>query len=127
MTTRVIRSAVVSDASGQEVVNVGWQTQDQLAAEAEISPEGYGFDADRELYTVNNAVRVLKAKDAVAAEARAFVLFGEVGALIKADPTLGGAVMKSWVSSWSLEAQQGRGGALATILFGVYCDAFTTR
>ncbi len=125
METQVIDSAVVSDAAGSEVVNVGWQTEDQPAVEATLEPETQA--ADREQYTINNAVRVLNARDIVAARARAFVLFGQVGTLIKADRTLGGAVMLARVSSWSFEPQQGSGGALATILFSVDCDAWTTE
>ena len=66
-------------------------------------------------------------RDAVAARARAFELFGVVGTLINADRFLGGAVMRAWISSWSFEAQQGRGGALATILFAVTYEAETTE
>lgn len=127
MTTKVLDSAVVSDAAGQEVVNVGWQTEDQPSVDATVDQEGYGGQPDRERYTINNAVRVLNARDVVAARARAFELLGQVGAAIKADHTLGGSVMRAGISAWSFEAQQGRGGALATILFGVDCDAFTNR
>jgi hypothetical protein len=125
MTTRVLDSAVVSDAGGKEVVNVGWQTEDQAPVEMTFDP--YASAADLETVVINNAVRVITSKDAVAARARAFVLFNQVGTLIKANRTLGGAVMRAWVSSGSLDAQQGRGGALATILFAVTYEAETTE
>ena len=125
VSARVIDSAVVSNASGPEVVNVGWQTEDQLAIEATVDPDVPA--ADLEKYTINNAVRVLKAKDLVAARVRALALLGEVGTAIKADRTLGGSVMRAWISAWSFELSQGRGGALATILFSVDCDEISPR
>lgn len=125
MTTKVLDSAVVSDASGQEAVNVGWQTEDQASIDMTFDP--YTSAADLETAIINNAVRVLKSKDVVAARVRAFALFAEVGTLIKADRTLGGAVMRAWISSGSFEPQQGRGGALATILFAVTYEAETTE
>lgn len=124
---RVLDTTVVSDAATRETVNVGYQSPDQPAVEAQNTPEGYGGSPDRELYTVNCAVRVLKAKDIVTARARAFELFGQAGALIKADPRLGGAVMRASVGVWSMLPQAGQGGALVEILFGVDCDAFTNR
>ncbi len=129
METQVLDGAVVSDAAGSEVVNVGWQTADQESVEMAFKP--YTHAADLEEYTINNAVRVLTSRDGVAARARAFVLFNQIGTLIKADRdaalNLGGAVMRAWISSGSYEAQQGGGGALATILFAVTCQAETTE
>ena len=124
-TTKVLDSAVVSDAGGQEVVNVGWQTVDQDSIEMTFDP--YASAADLETVLINNAVRVQNARDAIAARARAFVLFNQVGSIIEADRTLGDAVMRAWISSGTYQADRGRGGTLATILFAVTYTAETTE
>jgi hypothetical protein len=57
------------------------------------------------------------------------VLFNQVGSAIKADRTLGGTVMRAWVSSYSLQTVQSARdrGPVATILFAVTCQAETTE
>jgi hypothetical protein len=121
----IIDAAVVSDGGAKEAVNIGYQTEDQDVVEAALEP--YAQAADADLYTVNNAVRVLRGRDLPAARARAFVLFNQVGSAIKADRTLGGVVMRAWVSSYSLQTVQSDRGPVATILFGVTCQAETTE
>lgn len=125
LSVRVLDGPVAADPGLKEAVTVGWQDDTTAAVDAVVDPGVHA--ADRETYTINNAVMVLKSKDIVAARVRAFEIFGQVGALIKADRTLGGAVMRAAVVSWSLSLAQGSGGALATILFGVGCDAYTTE
>lgn len=125
---RVLDTLVITDASAKETVNVAYQSEDQPAVQdAQVDSEFGTTDFDRERYTINCAVRVQTSKDVVAARARAFVLLHQVGSAIKADSTLGDAVMRAWVSSWSLLPVAGKGGSLAVILFGVDIDAYTTE
>ena len=121
----VLDSSVVSDSGTKEAVNVGWQTEDQDSIEMAFDPAT--TVADLETVTINNAVRVLRGRDMPAARARVFALFGQVGTRIKADSTLGGAVMRAWVSSGSLQIASNQRGAQATILFAVTYEAYTTE
>src|SRR6266568_4201730 len=100
--------ATVTDAGSLEAVSVAYQTEDQDAVEMAFDP--YTSAADLEEYTINCAVHVLAGRDLAAARARVFVLFGQAGTLIKANRTLGGAVMRAWISSGSLLTQQSDNG-----------------
>jgi hypothetical protein len=93
----------------------------------EMAFDPYTPAADLEEYTINCAVHVLAGRDLPAARARVFVLFNQVGTLIKADRMLGGAVMRAWISSGSLLTQQTDNGPVATIPFAVTCQAETTE
>jgi hypothetical protein len=127
----IIDAAVVSDGGAKEAVNIGYQTEDQDAVEATLEP--YVPAADSDVYTINCAVRVLRGRDLPAARARAFVLFNQVGSAIKANRHLGlnpdgtDVVMDARVSSYSLQTVQSDRGPVATILFGVTCQAETTE
>jgi hypothetical protein len=125
---RVLDTTIVSDASTSETVNIGYQNDDQPAIEAQVNLEGQGANPDREQYTIHCAVRVQKSKDIVAARQRAFDLLGQCGAAIKANKTVGvPGVLMAHISGWALLPQLGRTGALATVLFDIDIDAFTTR
>ena len=119
--------AQVSSAGTKEAIDIGYQDEDNAAVEWVIDPDESTTAADLEHYTINCAVRILKARDMIAARNRAFELLAVVGGAIKTDPTLGGAVMTARITSYSLEPVQSLGGALAPILFGVTCTAWTTE
>ncbi len=119
--------AQVGSQGTREAIDIGYQDEDHAAVEAVIDPEESVPVADLEHYTINCAIRILKARDIVAARNRAFELLALVGGAIKSDRTLGGAVMTARVTSYSLEPTQSIGGALAPILFGVTCTAWTTE
>jgi hypothetical protein len=108
----------------KEAVVLGYRGGDRPSAEAALVAAT--SNSDLEQFTINNAVMILKARDLVAAEARAFELLGVVGAAVKADSTLGETVMRSWVSSWELDPEPDAAGALVVLLFGITCDAYTT-
>jgi hypothetical protein len=117
--------ATVTDSGALEAVSVAYQTEDQDAVEMAFDP--YTTAADLEEYTINCAVHVLAGRDLPGARARVFVLFGQVGTLIKADRMLGGAVMRAWISSGSLLTQQTDNGPVASLPFAVTCQAETTE
>jgi hypothetical protein len=123
--------ATVTDSGALEAVSVAFQTEDQDAVEMAFDP--YASAADLEEYTINCAVHVLAGRDLPAARARVFVLFGQVGTLIKANRTLGlnpdgtDVVMRAWVSSGSLRTDQTDNGPVASIPFAVTCQAETTE
>ncbi len=119
--------AVVSSAGTREAIDIGYQDEDTDSVEWVIDPEESVQAADLEHYTINCAVRILKARDMVAARNRAFELLALVGGAIRSDRTLGGVVMDARITSYSLEPTQSLGGALAPILFGVTCTAWTTE
>jgi hypothetical protein len=123
-TRPVVKDGAQPGAQGtREAIDIGYQDDDHAAVEAVLDP--YAQAADLESYTINCAIRILKARDMVAARNRAFELLDLVGTAISGDPFLGGAVMNARVSSWSLEPTQSLGGALAPILFGVTCRGET--
>lgn len=125
---RVLDTLVITDASALETVNVGYQNEDQPAVQdAQVDSELGTTDFDRERYTINCAVRVQTSKNVVAARTRAFALLQQVGSAIKADSRLGDAVMRAWISTWSMLPVAGKGGSVVVILFGVDIDAYTTE
>lgn len=120
---------VVSSTAAAEAVIVGWygQAGDELAVDGTITQEGLAAQPDREQYVIRCAALVLNGSaDMTAARARAYELAAACGAAVAADRTLGGIVMSAYVTSQSLLQQQREKGALATVEFGVGCDAFTT-
>jgi hypothetical protein len=127
-TRPVVKDGAQPGAQGtREAIDIGYQDDDHAAVEWAIDIDESTTAADLEHYTVNCAVRILKARDMVAARTRAFELLALVGGAIKGDRTLGGAVMTARITSYSLEPTQSLGGALAPILFGVTCTAWTTE
>ncbi len=123
--------ATVTDSGALEAVSTAYQTEDQDAVEMAFDP--YTSAADLEEYTINCAVHVLAGRDLPGARARVFVLFNQVGTLIKANRTLGqnpngsDVVMRAWVSSGSLRTDQTDNGPVASLPFAVTCQAETTE
>jgi hypothetical protein len=121
---------VVSSTAAAEAVIVGWygQAGDELAVESAITQEGMAAQPDREQFVIRCAALVLNGStDMTAPRARAYELLAACGAAVAADRTLAGTVMSAYVASHSLLQEQRQNGALATVEFGVACDAFTAR
>jgi hypothetical protein len=119
----------VTGSSALEVVVVGWagQASDTLAADGTVSAEGLAGSPDREQYEIRCAALVLDAAgDLAAARARAYQLAAQCGALVAANRTLSGLVLRAGVAAQSLRQDQVQGGARATVEFSVACDAYTT-
>jgi hypothetical protein len=64
--------------------------------------------------------------DIVAARNRAYELLGVCGRAIQADKTLRGAVRMATISTGNLTQDQTPKGAIATLMFDVACEAFTS-
>lgn len=119
----------VTGSSAKQVVVVGWYTQesDTLAADGAVTMEGLAGDPDREQYVIRCAALVLDGGgDLAAARARAYELAAACGALIAANRTLGGLVLRAGVTSQALRQDQPQGGARAIVEFGVGVDAYTS-
>lgn len=129
----VTRGMGVTDPGALEVVSVGFSGSpgDVGAADAQLAQEGTGGDPSRERYTIRCAIGVASGDEdeagITAAEERAFALLGACGEAIRADGTLGRAVMSAFISSWSLDSGQVSGGARADLRFEVSVDAYTQR
>lgn len=115
-----------SQATVQEVVTVGWTGgENENGADATLATEGLG-DPSREQFTIRCVAAVLRGTNDIAgARKRAYELLAEAGAAIKADRTLGGTVMRAWISSHSLDPQLTPQGAQAVVTFEVSCDAYS--
>jgi len=123
----VVDGPVVTNTAALEVVTVGFQNEDQPAVvDGTDAREGLGIGRSHELYTINCKAEVLNgASDIVAARGRAYELLDAVGAALAADKTLGDAVMAAEIGPVALSQLQTKNGAVAMILFGVNCDAYT--
>ncbi|MFJ5644041.1 hypothetical protein [Streptomyces sp. NPDC093223] len=115
-----------SQATVQEVVTVGWTGgDDENGADAVLATEGLG-DPSREQFTIRCVAAALSSTNDIAkARQRAYELLSEAGAAIAADRRLGGAVMRAWISSHSLDPQLTAQGAQAVVTFEVSCDTYT--
>lgn len=115
-----------SQSTVMEVVTVGWTGgEDEMGADSTLANAGLG-DSDREQMTIRCVVAVLRGSDDISgARKRAYELLSEAGAAIAADRKLGGAVMRAWISSHSLDPAQTPQGAQAAITFEVSCDAYS--
>lgn len=112
-----------------EAITVGFEDGTSSAVEATSSGEGLSRARDREQYAITCAVEVLlgSSTDTPAARRRAYELLGVVGQVLAENQRLGGAVMLAEVGTHSLSQEQTPQGAVARIVFGVDCDAFTIR
>lgn len=128
--TDVRDGPVVTASAASEVVIVGWygQMTDELAVEGALAMEGLAAEPDREQYVIRCAILAGSGDgNMTAARTRAYELAAACGAAVAADRTLGGAVMSAYVTSQSLRQEQRQsGGAVATVEFGVGCDAYTS-
>jgi len=125
---KVLDGPVVTSSAIMEAIIVGYETDDLSAVvEGNSEPEGLSRARDRETYSITCAVQVLcgSSTDMPAARRRAYELFGLVGGALASDPRLGGAVMMASLGTHSLSQPQTQQGALAEIVFGVDCDAFS--
>jgi hypothetical protein len=125
----VLDGPEVTGSGALEVVIVGWygQASDTLAADGTVVMEGLAGSPDRESYEVRCAALVLNAAgDLALARARAYELATACGALVAANRTLGGLVLRAGVTTQALRQDQPTGGARATVEFGVAVDAYTT-
>lgn len=115
-----------SQATLKEVVTVGWTGgDDESGADATLLNEGLG-DPSREQFTIRCVAAVIRGtSDISGARTRAYELLSEAGAAISADRQLGGAVMRAWISSHSLDPQLTPQGAQAVVTFEVSCDAYS--
>lgn len=119
----------VTGSGALDVVIVGWDGtgSDRLAADGTVTIEGLAGDPDREQYVIRCAAMALNGGgDLAAARARAYELAAACGALIAANRTLGGLVLRAGVTSQSLRQDQPTGGARASVEFGVGVDAYTS-
>lgn len=113
----------------QEAVTVGFEDEDVAAVvEAETPTEGLGGNPDRERYSITCKAEVLRGSGHIAdARARAYELLGVVGAAVKANQALGGAVVRAWVGTHVLRQMQDQRGARAEVRFTVDVDTYTKR
>ncbi len=113
----------------REAITVGYSPSEDVDAAEVTSVSGdLATTRDRETYTIHCSLEVLNGdRDMVAARARAYELFGAVGAVLAADQTLRGAVMTAGLSAHSLRQSDADSGSLARINFSVDVDAFTGR
>lgn len=124
----VFDGPTVTEAAPLEAVTVGYADDEVTSVDGQTAHEGLAIDRSREQYTVNCSVAVLTGSgDNKAARARAYEIFGVLGAALASDPTLGRTVMMVQPGSMTLTLSQGPEGAVAVILFGVDVDAFTAR
>lgn len=123
--------AEITDPSVYETVTVGFT--DETApdvVDAANSAGGMVNQPGREQYVIQCGVSVQKgtAEELPDARARAFELLDAVVDYLTANKTLGGAVMNATLGEWHLRQYLPQNaGAVATIAFGVNCDAFTGR
>lgn len=119
---------VVTASAALEAVLVGWtgQPDDQLAADATVTPQVFGDADDREVFAIRCAALVLNGEnDMAAARARAYALLAACGAVVRADRRLGGTVGDSHIGTHALRQRPTPDGIVATVTFTVACDTFT--
>lgn len=118
---------ITAAGTAMEAVAVGYtggENEDVVTGAA--SPHGLGGQRDRESYAVMCMAQVRDSGgDIKAARARAYQLVAFMGQAVKADFTLRRAVLRASLGIGSLRQEQTAGGALATVLVPVNCEAFT--
>ena len=124
----VLDGPTVTEQAIMEAVTVGFEDESTAAVvESASEPEGLSRARDRETYSITCAVQVLlgSSVDAPAGRRRAYELFGAVGGVLADSPRLGGAVMLAALGTHTLSNPQTPQGAMAQIVFGVDCDAYS--
>lgn len=121
--------ASVSQARLTEVLSVGYTGEDdQTDAEATVVTEGAGGNPDREQINIRCVAAVAGGStDLPAVRKRAYEIFGAAASAIAANRTLGGVVMRAWISTHSLMQGQTDQGAQAAVTFTVTGDGYTRR
>jgi hypothetical protein len=102
-------------------VAIGWAAE-QTNADGQVTPAGLYSDA--ESYLIYNQVTVLEDDGPKQCRDRCFALFGAVIAAVKADPSLGGAVLNARLEFFDFQHVLTDDGRLASIVFAVRCEAF---
>jgi hypothetical protein len=118
-----------TDAAAPRLVTVGFvTTEDDQDAEGTTAIAGFSVGRLRERYSVRCLASARGGGgDIGAARRAAFDLLDGVAAVLAADKTLTGAVMSATVADVGLLQDQDDAGALASVPFSVYCDAYTGR
>lgn len=119
----------VVDIALSQLLTVGYQanSSEDLAVDVQTSSEGWAGSPQRETYEVYcSASAFVGDDDQSLARAPAFAIYGAACEAIRADPTLGGAVMRTVPGGWALHQSASGQGRAATISFSVIVDAYTT-
>lgn len=118
----------LDSSSTKEAVLIAYGSEDSTvpAVESEDSAEGYGVGQNRELFSINNVIRVRRGNGEIAvAIKRAYQVLGFVGQALAGNSDLSGTVMKARIGSANLQNILGPNGPQANLHFGVDCDAFS--
>lgn len=119
----------VVDAATTQLVTIGHQANstDDLAANVQTAPEGWGNGPQRENLEVYCSTSAFAGDDDQSVcRGLAINLYKAVCAAIHADPTLGKAVMRASPSSFVLHQAATTQGRVATVNFSIAVDAYTT-
>jgi len=126
----VIDGPSLPDTSATQAVYVGQNPADPSApaVDGSAAREGLG-GPDREQYTIHCAAQVLNGDgDIVAARVQAYALAGAALGVVAASRRLRGLPLIAGPGAGSRhQAQSGDTGALATVMFDVGGDAYTSR
>jgi len=116
-----------TDAAPLATLTVGQGPEDDpTAVTGQAEREGLSARRSQETYTVMCLLSVCDPASSIpAARARVFDFYAEVGAVLAADPRLGGAVMQAQPGSFTYDQDLDDTGATAEISFGVDVVAFT--
>ncbi len=124
----VLDGPTVTEDVINEAVTIGYDDGVTGSAVTSASEaDGISRARDQESYTVNCAVEVLlgSSTDLPAARERAYVILGAIGKILAVNQRLNGAVMIAQLGQHNLSQGQPPEGALARIVFGIDCEAFT--
>jgi hypothetical protein len=128
----VFDALVMGDDAVMEVIVVAGSANRVDTARQEISREWIGhvfaepgYDDQMNNFTVWSEIAVLDGDgDIAAARNRCYEIVRDWARAIYTDPTLGGAVMNSWVSSVGWKPRE-EASALSLLLVGIDCQAIT--
>lgn len=123
--TRVTDGQPITDEL--EVLAIGYTGEPtEPAVETTLAREQVALSPDRERYTINCLAWSVKGNASIKqARDRVYALVDAVAALLTADPTLGGIVGRTHLSTHVLGQQQNAKGAMAMLRFEIQIDAFT--
>lgn len=126
----VLGGPTVTGSPLTKVVTVGFTSADDTTTvEAAAVLEGLGVEPNREQFTIRCFASVASgsASDMDAVLDGVYDLLAGVGDAIARDATLMGEVLFAYISEHTLRQRQDSSGAIASISFGVTCDAYTTK
>lgn len=111
-------------ASQQVAIVIGYSDSQVDAVEHQL--EGIGYSSEQEqTFTIYCRTEAVIGASVSTARAAAYAGLDALAALVNADPTLGEAVMQAYIADVAYSPVQNERGYLATVRFGVVCDAFT--